>query len=122
MGAVICESPITLVTAEAITSGQAIHVDSNGLAAVSTAATSTTLGTAGSDAASGARVALHLGHGRKIRGIASAAIAAGAKITAAAGGKWVTWTAGAGVKGIAITAAAADGDFFELTIATPWTA
>jgi len=47
---------------------------------------------------------------------ASAAIAIGAKVTAAAGGKAVTAGAAANVIGIARSAAAADGDLFELEI------
>jgi|SRR5690349_17546591 hypothetical protein len=47
---------------------------------------------------------------------ASAAIAIGAKITAAAGGKAVTAGAAANVIGIAASAAAADGEFIEVDI------
>lgn len=122
MGSVQCESPITLVTAEAITMGQAISVNSSGLAVVATASTSLCIGTAASDAASGGRVAVDLGQGRLIRGIASEAIAPNNKITCTTGGKWAVWSSGAGVKAVAITTAAADGDFFSLIIGVPWTA
>lgn len=108
------ESPITLLAAEAITKHQAIKIDSNGKAAVATANTDLIIGTADHAAASGDYVAVSLCQGRKVLGVASAAITAGAAVTATTGGKFVTWSTGAGAKHIAVTAAGADGDFFSL--------
>lgn len=53
--------------------------------------------------------------------VASAAIAEGAKVTAAAGGKAVsTTTAGHIVRAIALEAAAADGDIIEVMLVGPF--
>jgi len=51
--------------------------------------------------------------------LAGAAIAAGVRVMASTGGKLVTATAGNSVAGLAVTAASADGDFFELELIGP---
>jgi len=73
------------------------------------------IGFAEDEAAVGEAVAVETGYGRTVLGVASAAIAADVPVYTAAGGK-LSSTGGTGkyLVGRSLTAAAADGDEFEL--------
>ncbi len=107
------EGPLTLTTAEAITALQLLKIDSNGKWAVCTAQSDKAVAIAPTDCASGGKLAGQLiMAGGKLKGIASAAIAAGADIAPTTAGKFVTRSSSSGSM-TAVTAAAGDGSVFE---------
>lgn len=109
------------VAAAALTKYQAVKMTSSGINAA-TANTDSCIGTLLDDVASGGIASVALVSTGIIKGIASASITQGAYVTTTTGGKWVTWSTGAGAKHIAWTAAGADGDLFEIVACTGVTA
>lgn len=109
------------LAAAALTKYQAVKMTSGGFN-VATANTDSAIGTVVDDTASGGTVSVALISTGVVKGIASDAIARGAYVTTTTGGKWVTWSTGAGAKHIAFTAAGADGDIFEIVACTGVTA
>lgn len=102
---------ITLTAGAAITGGQLVYVSAANTVLLTSAATAAWLGVATTDAASGAKVGVTSGGVQEV--VAGGAVAAGANVIPAADGKVVTIGAEtnyARVVGIALTAAAADGD------------
>ena len=96
---------VTFTASAAITGGQVVEVTGDRTVGPSTAASAKAVGTAAHDAASGAKVVVHL-PGPVDTAVSAAAILAGAKVEAAAAGKIQTATTGY-VLGIALTAAGA---------------
>ena len=98
---------VTFTASAAITGGQVVEVTGDRTVGPGTAASAKAVGTAAHDAASGAKVVVHL-PGPVDTALSAAAILAGAKVEAAAAGKIQTATTG-NVLGIALnTVAGAD--------------
>lgn len=94
---------VTFTASAAITGGQVVEVTGDRTVGPGTAASTKAVGTAAHNAASGAKVVVHL-PGPVDTAVSAAAILAGAKVEAAAAGKIQTATTGY-VLGIALTAA-----------------
>ena len=94
---------VTFTTSAIVTGGQVVEVTGDRTVGPATAASAKAIGTAAHDAASGAKVVVHL-PGPVDTAVSAAAILAGAKVEAAAAGKIQTATTGY-VLGIALTAA-----------------
>ena len=94
---------VTFTTSAIVTGGQVVEVTGDRTVGPATAASAKAIGTAAHDAASGAKVVVHLS-GPVDTAVSAAAILAGAKVEAAAAGKIQTATTGY-VLGIALTAA-----------------
>jgi hypothetical protein len=107
--------PKTVATT-AVIGGRLVEINGAGTIGPAGAASIKVVGTAAQDAAVGDVVTVHVGGVQRLT--ASAAIAAGALVIAAAAGKVAT--AGAGtfdqVLGLAHTAASADGDLIEVQL------
>lgn len=107
---------IQSVTAGAAVSKFSLLQNSSGNAIVATAATQLIIGASQDTSAdSGEKFPMYLG-GQVLKLTASAAIAAHVRVMATTGGKIATFSSGAGVYsvGIALEAAAADGDVIEV--------
>ena len=104
-------SSATFTASAAITGGQVVEVTGNRTVGPGTAASAKAIGTAAHDAASGAKVVVHL-PGPVDTAVSAAAILAGAKVESAAAGKIQTATTGY-VLGIALTAAGAGDEVVE---------
>ena len=103
---------VTFTAGGAITGGQVVEVGAADRTVVAaSAASAKAIGTAGHDAASGEKVTVHMA-GPVDTAAAAAAIARGAKVEAGAAGTVQTATTGL-VLGIALTAAAGQGDIVE---------
>jgi hypothetical protein len=104
------------VATTAVVGGRLVEINGAGTVGPAGAASIKVVGAAAFDAAVGDQVTIHVGGVQRLT--ASAAIAAGALVIAAATGKVAT--AGAGtfdqVLGLAHTAAAADGDLIEIQL------
>ena len=96
---------VTFTASAAVTGGRVVAVSGNRTVAPAAAASTTAIGVAGDDAAVGATVAVRLA-GPVEKGVAAAAIAAGAHVEAAAAGKIQTRTTGTDL-GIALNEATA---------------
>ena len=94
---------VTFTTSAIVTGGQVVEVTGDRTVGPAAAASAKAIGTAAHDAASGAKVVVHL-PGPVDTAVSAAAILAGAKVEAAAAGKIQTATTGY-VLGIALTAA-----------------
>ena len=105
---------ITLATSGAVTGGRLVIASGAGTVAHSGADAANVIGVAGHDADSGADVLVWTRAGGVQALTASAAIAAGARVISAATGKIATVGAGTNPIGIALTAAAADGDVVDV--------
>lgn len=107
-------TPITRVAAGAITGGRLTNVND----VVTAGADNTVLGVASHDAATGKKYGVYPLAGAVHRLVASAAIAKGAHLKSAAAGKVATLVVGTDSDlldvGVALQAAAADGDVIEV--------
>lgn len=109
------------VTAEAITRFQAVYLNSSGQWAVATTSTAPAIGIAIDTVASGGTLAAELfTSGGSLKMIAAEAISAGSNVYQAAAGKVADTVAGAFL-GVALDAAAADGDVIEVLLPQPGT-
>lgn len=105
----------TLTATAAVDANEAVYV--TGSRAVSKTATANDLavGVAATSAAAGEAVSVNM-FGPVLKGVAGAAIAAGAALQPAANGQWATRAAGTGAYAVALTAAGAAGDVFEIVL------
>lgn len=108
---------ITRETSAAVTGGQLLVVGGAGTVAPTSASTAAWLGVAAFDAASGADVGVESGGVQRLT--AGGVVAVGAMLVAGAAGKVVASATPADghLVGIALTAAAADGDIIEAKLA-----
>ena len=105
---------ITLTASADLTGGRLVSVTGANTVANSGADVATVIGVAGRDAKSGEKVLVYTRAGGVHPLVASAAIAAGARVISAATGKIATIGAGANPIGIALQAAAADNDVIDV--------
>lgn len=107
---------ITFTADAAITAGQLLFVSANRQVTPTAGASAAVIGVAATDAADGDKVTVLVGGVVKV--VASGAIAAGALVVSAAGGKVATIAANTFDKlvGRALTSAAADGDVIEVRL------
>lgn len=103
---------VTFTASAAVTGGRLVEVTGNRTVGPAAADSAKVVGVAGFDAAIGESVTVYAGGVQ--RPTASGAIAVGAKVMAAAAGKIATIGAGANPLGIALVAAAADGDVIDV--------
>lgn len=106
---------VTLTAGAAINANEAVYVTGSRTVAVTTGANELCVGVSQQTVGSGEPVSVAL-FGPLQKGIASAAIAAGAALQPAASGRWATRAAGTGAYAIALTAASAAADVFEFVL------
>lgn len=105
--------PFTLSASAAVTGGRLVVVTGDRTVGPAGADAANAIGVAGFDGAIGDAVTIYPLPGTVHKLIASAAIAAGARIITAAGGKVATIGGGTNAIAVALVAAAADGDVVE---------
>lgn len=105
---------VTFTASGTVTGGRLQAVTGNRTVADAAADVATVVGVAGFDGVSGDQITVFTRAGGVQRLVASAAIAAGAKVISATGGKIATIGAGANPIGIALQAAAADLDVIDV--------
>ena len=105
--------PFTLPASAAVIGGRVVVVTGPGTVGPAGADAANAIAVAGFDAAANEQVTLYPLTGTVHKFVASGAIAAGARIITAAGGKVATIGAGANAIAVALKAAAADGDVIE---------
>lgn len=105
---------VTFTATTAITGGRLVEVSGDRSVGTAAADSAKVVGTAGFDAAIGESVTVYDGGVQRLT--ASGVIAVGARVIAAATGKIATVGAGANPIGIALQAAAADGDVIDVQI------
>jgi hypothetical protein len=106
--------PFTRTTSADVVGGRLLSVSGANTVANSGADVATVIGVAGDDALSGASVTVYPRPGGVHPLVAAGAIAAGAKVISAAGGKVATIGGGSNPIGIALEAAAADLDVIDV--------
>lgn len=105
---------VTFTTSAAVTGQRLVEVTGNNTVGPAGADAADVVGVAGFDAVSGEKVAVFTRPSGVHRLVAAGAIAAGAKVIAAATGKVATIGAGVNPIGIALEAAAADNDVIDV--------
>jgi predicted RecA/RadA family phage recombinase len=105
---------VTFTASADVTGGRLVAITGNRSVGPAGADSATVVGTAGFDAKAGESVTVYTRAGGVHPLVASAAIAAGAKVISAAAGKVATLGAGANPIGIALEAAAADLDVVDV--------
>lgn len=109
----------SFIAGAAITRGRALKLSAANTVIHTTAITDQVIGWAQTDADSGAQVPVATLSGQVVTATASAAVAAGAEVmpTAAGAGKVMTSAGATAIScGIAISAAGADGDLFDVLL------
>ncbi|QUY60890.1 capsid cement protein [Gulosibacter molinativorax] len=107
---------VTLTTSADVTGGHVVELSAAGTVAHAAADSAKVVGVAARDSKSGEQVAVFVGKGTVHRLVASAAIAAGAKVITATGGKVATIGAGTNPVGLALTAATNADDVIEVLV------